>query len=387
MADTRSEKHIVRTVRRLSVEGLPLSPFVHTLVDTLSPSFPLTMMPLILNIDNPVRGIFPHVDMSRWGRHFKHYRSLPARETGVVTYAEFFAQWKTVVPQERYFQNNFLESKGYNEFYRLIDVHHCAGILLRGLGTGICHLFSFARGKDMPSFSTEEHRLLHRIAPYLDHAVSVAEAREYRSGQGEPDLREIHDDRDQDFPPGMVLLSERGKVLGMDDRALELLSRWTTLDGNPSPIRDENLRGAFRAMAKTLISLSDPATDPMTHVPSPVMRLLTHATGLTILLRGFHFLPLDRKVLFGVQVVESVPMGWRRIRMRSRYGLSVREGEVLEHLALDRSFKEIASDLGISNGALSTYIVRLQEKNEGVKLEDLKRGARKILLGRKGPSG
>ncbi len=381
MVDARLEKQIVRNIRKLSVEGLPLTPFVHTLLDIVSPCFPLTMMPLILNIENPVRGIFPHVNMSRWGSYLKHYRSLPAGETGIVTYADFFSRWTTVVPQEHYFQPNFHEAMAYNEFYRFIDVHHCAGILLRGNGIGPCHLFSFARGKDMRPFTAEDHRLLHRIAPYLDHAVSVAESRNFPSGESTPGTLDPGNDPDHVFPPGMVLLSPKGKILGMDDRALELLSRWTSLEGNPSPMRDATLRRAFKAMTKTLVALLDPVTDPEDHVPSPVLRLLTHATGLQILLRGFRFLPFNEDGMFGVQVVESIPLAWRKIRIRAKYGLSGREGDVLEQLAFNKPFKEIAADLGISNGALSTYINRLQEKTHGLKLEALKREARKILAG------
>lgn len=379
--DAHSEKQIVRKIRKLSVEGLPLTPFVHTLVDIVSPRFPLTMLPLILNIENPVRGIFPHVNMSRWGSYLKHYRSLPAEKTGIVTYADFFSRWTTVVPQEQYFQPNFYEAMAYNEFYRFIDVHHCAGILLRGNGTGPCHLFSFARGKDMRPFTAEDHRLLHRIAPYLDHAVSVAESLSIPSKESAHDAREFTNGTDQSFPPGMVLLSHTGKILGMDDRALELLSRWTSLEGNPSPMRDATLRRAFKAMTRTLVALGDPSTDPLAHVPSPVLRLLAHATGLQILIRGFRLLPFNEEGMFGVHVVESIPMAWRRIRIRAKYGLSRREGEVLEQLVLNTPYKKVAADLGISNGALSTYINRLQEKTEGLKLEELKREARKILMG------
>ena len=373
------EKHLqlVRKIRILCSSGLPLYPLVTGLFREIGQYIPFSANALFLDTARPTCGIFLSQDMTHWALPFMTSGPFrrPRRESSLSGNSAG-ATKPSSLPLPNFFPD-FPNSEAYQEFYRLLGIHHATALLLKG--AGFQAIFTIARRMDMKPFSNEELRLLERLAPIIRHGMSIAFETNSRTMPETPP--ETWNDLVPLKNPGLLLLSPEGHVLSMDERASELLVQRALIEKVFRPEDDEAMRKAFKHLARSVSKSFDPKTDPGRE-PQPASEvLLSHDSGLIISLKGFRLHGEANAGHVGIHVRHIVRRTWLCIKLKARFALSPREIQILERFAIGQDSKSILYDLKIARETLNTYVSRLLEKTGSSDIETLGKETSAFLSG------
>lgn len=368
---------LVRKVRILCTSGLPLYSLVTGLSHEIGRHIHFSANALFLDSARPTCGIFIGKDMTHWAAPLHYFRSLPATEMGIVPFWELVRNPEALIPPSAYFLPNFPSSEAYHEFYRLLGVHHATAIRLKG--AGFQAIYTFARSIDMKPFSTEELRLLERLAPFIQGGMSTAFVTVAN------DMIETPPEKWNDMVPlknpGLLLLSPEGHVLSMDERASELLVQRALIEKVFRLEDDGEMRKAFNQLARSVSKTIDPKADRGSELQPPTEVLLSHYSGLIISLKGFRLHGEANSGHVGVHVRHVARRTWLCLKLKARYALSPREIQILARFATGQDPKSILFDLKIARETLNTYVARLLEKTGASDIEALKKETSAYLSG------
>ncbi len=276
---------------------------------------------------------------------------------------------------------HFYRSACYNEIFRKNRQHHALslGWIENGRMDFRCSVW---RSEQMRPFSEEDVRFAAAIACHIGHGIRVAHALSM------PEPREV------DFTPlrgasGMLYLDERGRLLGMDARAEEILRLLGAFDDYGSRFFSPGGRGlALGGVRERLrqIFLVRGDADPGNGAPCEVIRFSNN--GLIARLSGFALAGADGPAGFGIILELGEPPQIARRRMQYRWGLSPRQTQILELLAGSCGIVDSARKLNISPGTLRSHLRDMMDRLELGAIDGLRDFARQeIGRGLNSPAG
>ena len=355
LSDRQLKDRALSRIRRLASAGLPLVPFASTLFDLTSEAVPQT---------EGIQGICTDVHQQSWFFRGLDYLKW---EPAIRKYAmEDNPEESGIVPQDRRdptkvealcFEQmvfpNFHKLAGYNELYRHLGAHHFIGAMLGQEET--LGVYTLWRDESMKPFSHDDLQFLQLAAPHIAHAVKTARR------LGEPSATENHFQAAASDRLGVVVMSLKGKVLALNQAAARLFHQLGVLDGLRADAFTIQISQGLEYIARTVRTIFHDRENSA-HTGAPAARIFSHASGITLCLRGFVTERNRGKECVVVLVEQGELEQHRRQRIMYRYGLSPREAELLTLLGSGLSSRDIAARMGVGKGTIKTYANRIADK-------------------------
>lgn len=363
LSDSRNKARALSRIKRLASSGLPLDPFVQTvlhLVNDAVPNSPNKALHVgtarsdayVCNTQE-VRGI---VDL-----HNRYFVESSSEISGsrfpfdVQTLKTLLVK-KTVWLQPDAFTSHMYRAEGYNEAYRPLGWHHTIAMVFQEMGeyVGYCGVW---RSVDQKPFSREDIKFLQIVAPHIAHGLKVASLLEQpviSSGDFLP-LPGWHS--------GVILLDTRGHPVAMDAAARLIFQQLGVLDGctidalGAAPVCD-----GLAYISRRLAEVFRGTDTDSERAAAPVYRIYHHWTGIVLKLRGVQMMSADGPGCNTVLVERGETAEARRRRVSTRWGLSDREAQILSFISNGKTGPEIATLLAISHDTVRKHTTRILDK-------------------------
>lgn len=250
------------------------------------------------------------------------------------------------------FDERFYRSPLYHLICRPYDIHHAIDAVVRdapdGLGKGA---FVLGRAARQPAFGAAERATLHRLLPYLAHA-----------------LHERDDPAPADFTDsgecGLAILDRSGRVTHLSARARHLLYLATGTAGPPATEpRSEPAALAAQALQRVCTNLVRVFEQRDAAPPAVVEQRNAHGR---FAFRAHWLEPAEAGAAGGSLIVVTVqhqePAALVMMRKMHAAGLSQRQKDVALLLGRNLSFDAIGAQLHISRATAKDYAQRLYRK-------------------------
>jgi DNA-binding CsgD family transcriptional regulator len=258
------------------------------------------------------------------------------------------------------FHQDFYRGDLYHLVYRPYNLHHAIDGVVRetpnsrGMGA-----FVVGRSAAQPQFTAAEKDTLHRLLPYLAHAMHP---RDERSGDVEDEFADSGDS-------GLVILDQHGQVAYISARARHILYFATHPGAATNRVQDGSqarVPSPLRTVFDNLIRIAQErdAEPPVAHHCNAWGRFVFRAHWLE---------PASGSAgaLVGVTVQQQQPLALAMMRNMRAAGLSQRQEQVCLLLARNHSFDAIATELRISHATAKDYADRSYRKLDVHSREEL----------------
>jgi DNA-binding CsgD family transcriptional regulator len=262
---------------------------------------------------------------------------------------------------------HFYRSDGFNECARPMNHHHCIWVSYHENGEAV-GFYPLWRDSDQPPFSRNDIAFLNISAPFVTHGLRLAQMIDY-SARTNADSGSLNSS-----PPwgsGIILMDPAGHVIAADPTAISIFDYLALFNRSNSVAFSSRIQDAFNYIAGELNAIFSEAARFSDGQP-PSVQFYSQWTGITLKLRGMVTHGSQGERYFAV-IVERGELGeHRRRRLMFRWGLSVRELEMLEALADRSPNSEIASKMRVTTGTLKAYLRRLVDKLDVASIPELR---------------
>ena len=167
-------------------------------------------------------------------------------------------------------------------------------------------------------------------------------------------------------------MDSAGSVMAIDDESRSIFASMGVLDGVSIYAFEGKIREGLAYVHRLVMSVFH---DDELITKAPVVRLVSHWTGITLKLRGSLARSNEGREIVSVLVERGETPAHRRMRMMARWGLGDREYQIISALGTNEPRREIAGRLGIRSDTLKTYGKRIADKLELGGISELRRFA------------
>jgi DNA-binding CsgD family transcriptional regulator len=360
-SDSHHADVALRRISRLASAQLPLAPFMWTVFDLLDQVMDLRDAPdaFIECSDNGFRWLFRNldarsvIDAMEQARVFSRDPVISGIRTNLADVPNFRRE---VIEPDELMSEFFHRSPAYHEFYKPTNLHLGMVGVLREHGE-LLGALPVWKGCGSGPFTPLHVKVLQAAIPHIAHGLQLSRLLARRPA-----------DSSEGFSPsrsvaGVVILNSMGKVVAADEKARSIFAQIGVFDGRPSDaFAAARIRMGFEYIGRTIRTILFDRKSAPAEVGAPVVKIWSHATGLTIRLRGHvaeDAIGREMTTVF-VEQGESAPLF--RKRLQFRFGLSEREAEVLALMKQNTRRSEIAVHLGISQNTVKTYVRQISAK-------------------------
>ncbi|MBV8773755.1 MAG: hypothetical protein JO166_15720 [Deltaproteobacteria bacterium] len=261
----------------------------------------------------------------------------------------------TVLRHDEMVHPNYYRSEGYNEFFRLMGMHHGLLTLLRDDRGRFVGYYPVFRSEHMKPFTRDDVDFLKAAAIHVAHGVIIANSTGTWYTDGEEFEAFNH------FPQGIVIMNREGKVLSLNETAYSIFKQFAIYDNWGSRVStNDELRTQLGYVAKVLHDIFGDNQQIAAEACTPITKIYAHRAGATLRLRGFVSNLIGGHFTVLIELGETETL--LRYRLTARYGLSRRQTEILMLLRHDTTTREMASRLQIGASALKSSLRELRLK-------------------------
>ena len=250
-------------------------------------------------------------------------------------------------------------SPTYNVAFLRASMQHCLNLRLDGPGGGTRIVMAIADSVDGNSWSTAQVGMLERLLPHIRHYVGSRQALADARALGSTVAGLL-----DNVLAGVIQLDSRGRIVAMNDRALEILGRDEGLFDEGGFVRataKDDQAALDRVLARALPrfrGLGESGSMVVGHV-NALSRLVVHVTPVKPP-RGEG---RPRRVAALMLVVD--PESPARVdpdTLRWVFGFTPAEGQLAAMLAEGRSLREIAAVTGRREGTVRWHLKQIFQK-------------------------
>jgi len=355
-SDVRNKETALARIKRLASSGLPLEPFARAVLDELHVAIPYSPnRPMVIAGANGT-DIFvcPSSDLIALLPAYQHY----FLEHPALSGARFGQDGRTlrrVLPRQTVWRHeemahpDILKRDGFNAVMRPARWHHLVEVAFidEGEYAGYAPLW---RSEDQKDFAQADYDFLQSAAPHITHGLKLAQLRrnEMEDGRSFKPL--------ENWNAGAILLDEKGKPIALDENARVIFEQMGGLDGvGADGFHLPQIRDALAYISQTLNGIFHDPDSGLSVAGPPVARLYAHWSGIVLKLRGLQMVGADGREYTTVLVERGETAEVRRRQMIARWGLSQREGEVLDLICDNKTGPEIAILVKLSHDTVRKH--------------------------------
>jgi DNA-binding NarL/FixJ family response regulator len=358
--DARNKEVALKRIQRLAVSGLPLEPFVITLFQLVNDGVPYSAL----------KG-FPVGDSQNWICNSSElYRAVPIANQTFFDYAvnsskaglrvaqnfkSFAAAFPTrsIVRDEEQFAPDFWRTDAFNLVTKPLGWRRAVTVLLRE-GVELHGALPMWRSYDQKPFSKEDLCFLQACQPHLSYGLRNAQLIQERAASSAVEFLPS-----SLWDTGVILMDSAGGIVAMDEPARYAFTQLGRLDGIRIDRFDYRAREILEYVRRvTLSAFREPALVGL----APMVRMFAHWSGAVLKLRGAVAQALDGREYVTVIVERGETTALRRQRTMVRWGLSERQVQVLDLVAMGKTNPEIAIVLGASALTVKKHLEHIMEK-------------------------
>jgi transposase len=374
ISDAHNKEVAIRRIKRLANAGLPLQPYVTSLFELMNDAVPNSSNKSFLpnSGDQPAAAIGStrevYDQMANHQRLFVDaaFHTLQIRAPLNFSGLQSFYIGKPVWRMEEWTLPQYRRTDGFNVVLGAFGWYEVAMLIFAENGR-VFGCAPIGRGRDQKAFSRDDVDFFRACAPQVTHGLRNAQLLAERTGEAEGFLPLAL------WGTGVVLMDSAGSVMAIDDEARSIFASMGVLDGVSIYAFEGRIRDGLAYVHRLVMSVFH---DDELITKAPVVRLVSHWTGITLKLRGSLARSNEGHEIVSVLVERGETPAHRRLRMMARWGLGDREYQVISALASNTRNREIAERLGIRNDTLKTYGKRIADKLNLEGISDLKRFAR-----------
>jgi DNA-binding CsgD family transcriptional regulator len=236
-------------------------------------------------------------------------------------------------------------------------------------------LLPLNRTNSMNPFSCDEVRFLQLAIPHISHGLKAALLVDSSMSEEE------HFRAAANCGVGVVLIDESGRVLALNDCARSIFHQIGVFDDLPADaFAATQVKSSLTYIASVLKAVFFGNGEFWSNAMSPATRIFSHHTGIALKLRGYLADGNTDERYFTVIVEQGETEEHRHRRTMHRFGLSLREVELLDLMAARYSSKEIALKMSIGTETVRTYLKRMIDKLDLIGYHGLLVFATKLAL-------
>jgi DNA-binding CsgD family transcriptional regulator len=357
IADIRRKELALGRIKRLASSGLALEPFVHSVFELINDAVPNSPnRSFHAGVKRSDAFIFSNVETERIINplHDRFYVEAPPEISGVrfrmnIPTVRQLSCSKVTWKHEEITLPNFHRTEGFNTVFRPAGYHHFLLALFQEGGEFVGY-YPIWHGADQKPFNAQDVAFVQAAAPHIAHGLKAtqflgrqrADHKGFVPGAG--------------WGSGIILMDNAGRLIAMDTEARLIFQQLGVLDST-GPIRN-----ALDYITSTLRSIFHAPEINALSAGAPVSRLYVHWTGIVLRLRGVLLIGADGREYINVLVERGETAESRRRRLIVRWGLSLREAEILWMIGEGRTGPEIAILLCISHDTVRKHTSRILEK-------------------------
>jgi transposase len=373
ISDAHNKEVALRRIKRLANAGLPLQPYVTSLFELLNDAVPNSSNKSFLpnSGDQPTAAIGSTREVyDQMANHQRLFVDAPFDTLQIRAPLNFsglqsFYVNKPVWRMEEWTLPQYRRTGGFNVVLGAFGWYEVAMLIFAENGR-VFGCAPIGKGRDQKPLSRDDVDFFRACAPHVTHGLRNAQLLTERVREAEG------------FQPlalwgtGVVLMDADGGIMAIDDEARSIFASMGVLDGVSIYAFEERVREGLAYVHRLVMSVFH---DNEWITKAPVVRLVSHWTGITLKLRGSLARSNEGREIVTVLVERGETPAHRRLRMMARWGLGDREYQVIGALASNARNREIAERLGIRNDTLKTYGKRIADKLELGGISELRRFA------------
>jgi DNA-binding CsgD family transcriptional regulator len=363
LGDMRRKELALGRLKRLASSGLPLEPFVEAVFELVNDAVP----------NSPNRSFLASVDRSDAyicntpelqkivPLHSHFYVESPPTLSGTrfridTATMRQLSQSKVIWPLDEIALPNFYRSEGFNNVFRPLGFHDCLLVLFQEAGE-LVGSYPVWRSADQKPFSSQDLAFLRAVAPHIAHGLKSVRLLARRADSNDGLIPLVG------WGAGFVLLDRRGNLIALDSIARLTFQQIGVFDGLASGTFSRHpVRESLDYITHALSTIFHQAERSSLSIGAPVSQLYVHWTGIALRLRGILLVGADGREYINVLVERGETAESRHRRLRFRWGLSQREGEVLWLIVEGKTGPEISILLRISHDTVRKHTSRILEK-------------------------
>ena len=363
LSDSRNKEVALRCIKRLASSGLPLEPFARSIFELFNDAVPHSP-----NRAMNIAGVDGHAFI---GSTPEMLAAIPAFQhhfvdkpgTSGARFAQDFSTIQRILPAKVVWRHDeiacpdYQRAEGYNAALRPLGWHHHLNVVFRDDRGYVGHCAVW-RTKDQKPFSHEDVAFFTAAAPHVTHGLKVA----HLLGQTPAPVGESVAPQ-TGWGSGVVLLDRYGKLIALDSVARLIFLQVGVFDGLAwDAFPRHPVHESLDYIVRTLGLIFQEPDGAAFSIAAPVCRVYVHWTGIVLRLRGIQVAGADGREFITVLIERTETVQARRQRFFLRWGLSLREAEILELIAQSKTGPESAILLGISHDTVRKHTSRVFEK-------------------------
>jgi transposase/DNA-binding CsgD family transcriptional regulator len=373
ISDAHNKEVALRRIKRLANAGLPVEPYVMSLFELMNDAVPSSSNKSFLpnSGEQPAAALGSTRDVyDQIANHQRlivdaPFNTLQIRAPFNFAGLQGFYVRQPVWRMDEWTLPEYRRTDGFNVVFAGLGWYDVATLIFAENGR-VFGCYPVGRGKDQRPFSRDDLTFFRACAPHVAHGLRNAQLLTYRGR--EPD----------GFLPlalwgtGVVLMDSAGSVMAIDDESRSIFASMGVLDGVSIYAFEGRIREGLAYVHRLVMSVFH---DDELITKAPVVRLVSHWTGITLKLRGSLARSNEGREIVSVLVERGETPSHRRMRMMARWGLGDREYQIISALGTNEPRREIAGRLGIRSDTLKTYGKRIADKLELGGISELRRFA------------
>jgi len=355
-SDARNKELALGRIKRLASSGLPVEPFARAVLEQLHSAIP----------NSPNRAFFiaaaNHADCFIAGTSdtagrvpaFQHYFVENPAQSGCrfvqdpITIRRLLPR-QTVWRHEEIMRSDCLKTDGFNEVMRPLEWRQLLQVIFR-VDHDLVGYVPLWRAEGDKDYTRADERFLLAASPHITHGLKIAQLQ---------DGNQLSDNSVSSlagWSAGAILLDEKHHPIALDRNARLIFEQMGGLDGiGADGFHLPQISDAFAYVAATLREIFHDPDSGLTNSAPPVARVYAHWSGIVLKLRGLRMTAADGRAYTTVLVERGETAAARRRRMLARWGLSQREGEVLDLICDNKTGPEIAILLTLSHNTVRKH--------------------------------